>query len=88
MPKFSPADWFSAMVNESIRHENNAICKPERACVIVLTISKRKTKPVLLVMFFVLLNLKPKRRPDVFMACTLIDHRNDSIECSKLKWNH
>ena len=22
------------------------------------------------------------------MVCTLIDHRNDVIKCSKLKWNH
>ena len=22
------------------------------------------------------------------MVCTIIDHRNDAIKCSKLKWNH
>ena len=27
-------------------------------------------------------------RPDCFMVCTLIDHRNDAIKCSKLKWNY
>ena len=27
-------------------------------------------------------------RPDFFMVCTLIDHRNDAIKCSKLKWDH
>ena len=27
-------------------------------------------------------------RPDFFMVCTLVDHRNDAIKCSKLEWNH
>ena len=27
-------------------------------------------------------------QPDFFMVCTLIDHRNDAIKCSKLKWNY
>ena len=27
-------------------------------------------------------------RPQFFMLYTLIDHRNDVIKCSKLKWNH
>ena len=27
-------------------------------------------------------------RPQFSMAYTVIDHRNDVIKCSKLKWNH
>ena len=27
-------------------------------------------------------------RPQFPMVYTLIDHRNDVIKCSKLKWNH
>ena len=27
-------------------------------------------------------------QPDFFMVCTLIDHRNDAVKCSKLKWNY
>ena len=27
-------------------------------------------------------------RPQFPMVYTLIDHRNDIIKCSKLKWNH
>ena len=27
-------------------------------------------------------------RRDFFMLCTLMDHRNNALKCSKFKWNH
>ena len=31
---------------------------------------------------------KKKGQPQFSMVCTRIEHRNDVIKCSKLKWNH
>ena len=44
-------------------------------------------KQILLIMFCFIVKKKQKKktnRPDFFMVCTLIDHRNDATKCSKL----
>ena len=47
------ADWFRAMVDESIDHENDPICNATRAR-LVLTTMQRKIKLILLIIFVLL----------------------------------
>ena len=54
----------------------------QRERAFTLTISQRKIKEIPLKIVRVI--VKKTNRPYFIMVCTLIDHRNDAIKCSKL----
>ena len=86
LPLFlSYCHWFSEFekkMDDGIVHTLiGALQVLESRLVGVSQISQKRNKKLLTAIYLT-------NRPQFFMVYTLIDHGNDVIKCSKLKWNH
>ena len=86
LPLFlSYCHWFSEFekkMDDGIVHTlMGALQVLESRLVGLSQISQKRNKKLLTAVYLT-------NRPQFFMVYTLIDHGNDVIKCSKLKWNH